>query len=215
MKRSLVWVPPTGAAMVRALGSTWRVRSCWPAELDPSREERPQRFVYALWHRTILANAFLFRDQAACIGVSEHDDGELGARMAQHLGFVTARGSSTRGSTRLLRELLRFAKQEHGDVSLTPDGPKGPSQQSKPGVLFVAARLGWPLLPSAIAARPCKTLSSWDRFMIPLPFARVATAGGEPLEVPRKADDAQLEKLCQELDRRMAAAAKLAEEALD
>jgi hypothetical protein len=167
--------------------------------------------VYSLWHRTILANSFLFRDLGVCGGVSEHADGELGARTAERLGFETARGSSTRGSTRLVREMLRFAKHQTGDLALTPDGPKGPAGQAKPGTVFLAARLGWPLLPTGTGAWPCKNLNSWDRFLIPLPFARVVTVFGDPIHLQGSLTEDEVQYWCQELDRRMAAAESEAE----
>jgi hypothetical protein len=53
---------------------------------------------------------------------------------------------------------------------------------------MLAQLTGKPLLPVSIAARPCWTLSTWDRFEIPWPFARVAIAYGEPVRMPRALD---------------------------
>ena len=102
MKLKTRWIPPVMAAVVRAYGRSWRVRDGWEPATHPRRPRpRSRRLVYALWHRTVLMNTYLFRDLGACAGVSEHEDGELAARTSQHMGFHTARGSSTRGSTRL------------------------------------------------------------------------------------------------------------------
>jgi len=165
-----------------------------------------------VWHRTLLLCCHAYRRTGICVAVSEHRDGEIGARIAARLGFKAARGSSTRGATQLLRGLIDFASRESGDIAVTPDGPKGPAQQTKPGALFLAARLGWPVVPVAATARPRRELASWDRFIVPWPFARVALVAGEPLTVPPDASSEQLATLCLEVDRRMGEAERAAEE---
>ncbi|MBL8842027.1 MAG: lysophospholipid acyltransferase family protein [Planctomycetes bacterium] len=205
------FVPPLGAALVRAWGSTWRVRTEIPESLDPRRADRSQRYVYLLWHRSILLACHVFRGRGICIGVSQHGDGEIGARIAERCGFRTARGSSTRGAARLVRAMLEFAAQEDGDLALTPDGPKGPPFRTKPGALYLAGKLGWPVVPVAFAAAPRKELRSWDRFILPAPFAKVSIVAAPPLNVAPDLDDGALELLCREVDARMAAAHEQAE----
>jgi lysophospholipid acyltransferase (LPLAT)-like uncharacterized protein len=89
--------------------------------------------------------------------------------------------------------------------------PKGPSRHAKPGALFLAANLGWPVVPVAFHARPCRELSSWDRFMVPWPFAKIGIASAPPLQVEPEADAARLDELCLEVDRRMQEAERVAE----
>ncbi len=205
------WLPPLGAAMVRAWGATWRVRSQVPPEFDPCRTQRTTRCVYLLWHRSVLLASYVFRGSGVCIGVSQHGDGEIGARIAERLGFKTARGSSTRGAARLLLSMLDFAKRDVGDLALTPDGPKGPPSRTKPGALYLAGRLGWPVVPLVLVARPCKRLSSWDGFVLPAPFARVAIVAAPALQVEAGASDERLAQLCAEVDARMQVAEAQAE----
>lgn len=214
MSRVPAWLPPVAKAVISTWASTWRVRSRFAPTFDPHRADRETRCVYLCWHRAILMGVRLFRDAGVCVGVSEHGDGEIGARIAERFGFKTARGSSTRGAARLLLAMLDFAEREPGDLALTPDGPKGPPQRTKPGALFLAARLGWPVVPVAFTARPRKELGSWDRFVIPWPFARVAVVTGDPLRIPRGAGEGELAELCREVDRRMEAAERDATELL-
>lgn len=206
------WWPWVGAAAVRVWGATWRLRTSVAPAIDPLRSDRTTRCIYLIWHRTILLACHSYRDLGICVGVSQHRDGEFAARIAAHLGVRTARGSSTRGAVALVREMLAFARRESGDLCMTPDGPKGPARQTKPGALFLAGHLGWPVVPIALTARPRKELKSWDRFILPAPFAKIGIVSGEPLVVPRRADDETLAKLCTEVDRRMAAAELVAEE---
>jgi len=207
------WLPVAGAAAVRAWGSTWRLRTRVAPDVDPRRADRSRGCIFLIWHRTILIACHVYRGLGICIGVSQHRDGEIGARIAEHCGFRTARGSSTRGGSRLLREMIDGARGGGGfDLALTPDGPKGPARRTKPGALFLASQLGWPVVPVAFTARPRKELRTWDRFILPAPFAKVGVATGEPLAVDRDASEDDLARLCAEVDRRMEIAEQHAEE---
>ena len=105
---------PLVSGLFRCLGSTWRLTRLGPGELEPDRTDRSRRFVYALWHRNILGGCFAYRKSGACMGVSEHADGELAAHIAARWGYETARGSSTRAGTQLVRQMLRFASAPGG-----------------------------------------------------------------------------------------------------
>lgn len=205
-------MPPAAALLIRAWGSTWRVRTSIPPVLDPRRADRSRRCVYLFWHRTILLSCYIYRGLGICVAQSRHRDGEFAVQISAKFGHFAARGSGTRGATGLLRELMDFARREPGDIGLTPDGPRGPTQQTKPGALFLAAHLGWPVVPVALTARPRKELRSWDRFILPWPFARVGVVAAEPLEVERNASRERLAELCKEVDRRMIDAERAAEE---
>ena len=91
MSRAVRWLAPVAAGVLRALGSTWRRQEQGPDPVRPGRANRDERFLYLIWHRAILGHCFFYRDLGICIGVSEHGDGEIGARIAQSMGFVTAR----------------------------------------------------------------------------------------------------------------------------
>ena len=190
--------------VLRVASKTWRARIIGPDEVLPHRSDRRQRVVYGVWHRDILIASTLCRDLGMVAGASEHGDGDLAAHAAMALGFKIARGSSTRGAVRLLREMLRYARETDADLTLASDGPRGPAQKTKPGVVYLAGRLGWPLVPLGVAARGVKELRSWDRFRVPLPCCKLVLAFGEPLEIPRKMDESAVESLAREMDRRMA-----------
>ena len=68
------------------------------------------------------------------------------------------------------------------DLAVTPDGPRGPAERIKRGVFYLAEKSGGKLVPVGVAAARAKRISSWDSFMVPLPFSRVAVVYGEPLE---------------------------------
>jgi lysophospholipid acyltransferase (LPLAT)-like uncharacterized protein len=85
------------------------------------------------------------------------------------------------------------------DLAVTPDGPRGPRGVFKPGALLVAQLTGYPVVPIALAASPAWTLSSWDRFLVPKPFARVHVEYLPPRRIAREASRAELEEEAREI----------------
>ncbi|MEO7963088.1 MAG: DUF374 domain-containing protein, partial [Gemmatimonadaceae bacterium] len=123
--------------------------------------------------------------------VSTHADGEIIARILESLGFTTVRGSSSRGGARALLELVRVLREGH-DVAVTPDGPRGPRRVFAPGAAVAAMRAGAPVIGIGARTERAWRLRSWDRLMIPKPFARVTVRYTEALRVvgntPRDAE---------------------------
>jgi len=116
--------------------------------------------------------------------ISPSVDGELPAMIARQLGAHVIRGSSTRTGARALRDYYNLLVKEQVSPVITPDGPRGPRFVFKPGALLLAQLSGRPLLPMAYAASRA-WLVSWDKFVIPWPFARICIAIGPPVSVPR------------------------------
>ena len=167
-----------GTPVVRALAHSWRVEVVHDEPLRRLRERR-QPVVFACWHGELLPLLWAHREQGISILVSEHRDGEIITRVAARLGFGAVRGSTTRGGGRALLGLARVL-QEGGDIAVTPDGPRGPVHQYAPGALVAAQRAGAPIVPVGAWASSAWRLRSWDRFMVPKPFARVVVAYAEP-----------------------------------
>ena len=167
-----------GFVVLRLLAATWRVREIEGERIRaPLRERRP--FVAIFWHGQMLPLLWWHRNRGVAILISEHGDGEIIARVARRLGYDLVRGSSSRGAERALLESIRLAKSG-APLAITPDGPRGPAESFAAGALLVSHRAGVPLLPVAASASRAWRLRSWDRFMIPKPFARVTIAYGPP-----------------------------------
>ena len=191
--RRPVLAPAIAAAIVRALGVTLRVRIGGEAEIARLWGTRTP-VIYAVWHGRILLvpwlNARLRRTHGVRFPVvlaSRSRDGELVARYVGRFGLPTVRGSSSRGGDVGLRQLAT-AVRRGDDVAIVPDGPRGPSERVQPGIVTLAALTGAPVVPLAVGARPCRRLRSWDRFLVPLPFARCALVFGAAMYVGRDAD---------------------------
>lgn len=162
-----------------------------------ARKDRPDPppggpFILAMWHSRILMLDHLRPNGRAMVClISEHRDGQLISRIAT-LGssgkIRTVTGSTSRGSTKALRELMRYARA--GDtLFITPDGPRGPSMRAQRGVVELARLTGLPVLPASVSSKWRTEYKSWDRMMVPYPFSQAAVRWGEPIHIDRKADD--------------------------
>jgi lysophospholipid acyltransferase (LPLAT)-like uncharacterized protein len=189
-----------GGWFLRALGATWRVER---SGADPMAAPEPTPLALAIWHGGLLPAAFCWRDRRIAVAVSRSRDGDRIDAVLVRLGFApSARGSSSRGATALLRELIRRARGGE-PIAVLLDGPRGPAGVAKPGAVALARATGARLVPIGIAAAPAVRFGSWDRTVLPLPFARVRIEFGAPLAVPRDASTEALESARAALEREL------------
>jgi lysophospholipid acyltransferase (LPLAT)-like uncharacterized protein len=134
--------------------------------------------------------------------VSGHQDGSYLADAMKSVGIAAVRGSSKRGGSRAMGELLQRVRQFH--VAITPDGPRGPRRKIKTGIVFLASHSGRAIIPGAYACRRSWTIrGSWTDMMIPWPFTEIHARGGPLFYVPPGIDRDELEQYAQRLEREM------------
>ncbi|MBK8304614.1 MAG: lysophospholipid acyltransferase family protein [Pyrinomonadaceae bacterium] len=154
--------------------------------------------IYASWHDRIFLGTYYLRGRGITFLTSQSFDGEYIARFIQRLGYGAIRGSSTKGGSRALIEMIR--KQKLGiPMGFTVDGPKGPRHVAKLGPVMVAKKTGDPILPFIITPKRSITANSWDKMIIPMPFTRATMTYGEPIFVPDDADDTVIKEKLAEL----------------
>lgn len=180
-QNKVVWISRIGTLVIRALAMTWRVRYVNRSVVDDLRA-RKQPFLYVLWHGQLLPLLYTHRDREIAVMISEHRDGEIIARIAAALGFRLVRGSTSRGAARALLSASREIETGHS-VAVTVDGPRGPAGVVAPGALVISQRTDAPMVPTAASATRAWRLRSWDRFLVPKPFARVTVSYGDPIRV--------------------------------
>jgi hypothetical protein len=190
-----------GWLAILALGFLTRVRFVGREHFEWLRDNK-KPFIYCIWHGRILLPIFVHRYENIQAMVSLHDDGEMIAQTLHRLGYITARGSSTRGGQRAMIEMIRELKNG-GVGAIMPDGPKGPRHSFKAGPVVIAQRAGAYLLPFTFSASRKKQFKSWDRFTIMLPFSTSVAMYGEPVAVPATATDEEIESIRQEIEKRM------------
>lgn len=161
-----------------------------------------QPVIYVLWHGRLLPLTYGRRGEGVVALISRNRDGEYIARIVERWGFETVRGSSSRGGMAALRDLVRKVR-EGKSIAITPDGPRGPREQMKPGAVILAQLSGAPIIPAAASAERAWWFGRWDRFLIPQPFSRIRVAYGEPLFVPRQLGDGSLESYQAEVQARL------------
>lgn len=188
--------------LVRLLFCTVRIRF---RESDPSTNPYTgcgPAVIYSVWHDVMIYSIFGGRHARTVALVSQHQDGSLLARCLELLGIGLVRGSSSRSAAGALREMIRLPADRN--IVLTPDGPRGPEHQTKPGMTLLAARTGRPVVASGFAAvRYWKIPGSWTDFEIPMPFTTVYFLTGKRLEVEAHASRETLENMEAEIQRDM------------
>jgi lysophospholipid acyltransferase (LPLAT)-like uncharacterized protein len=190
-----------GYRLIAALGSTLRWRTEGLDHLDRITTSGRQP-IMAFWHGRILPATYYFRRRGIVVITSENFDGEWIAGIIERFGYGTARGSTSKGARRALRQLTRDIGAGR-PVGFTLDGPRGPARVAQPGAVWLAKATGNPVLPFHLEADRSWTLNSWDRTQVPRPFATVSIAMGEPLEVPNDADEAGIESARLQVEERL------------
>jgi lysophospholipid acyltransferase (LPLAT)-like uncharacterized protein len=190
-----------GYRLIAALGSSLRWRTEGLDWLDRIKASGRQP-IMAFWHGRILPATYYFRRRGIVVITSENFDGEWIAGIIERFGYGTARGSTSRGARRALRQLTRDIGAGR-PVGFTLDGPRGPARVAQPGAVWLAKTTGNPVVPFHLEADRSWTLNSWDRTQIPRPFSTVSIAMGEPLDVPRDADETGIEAARLQLEDRL------------
>ena len=145
-----------------------------------------ENYIGALWHNRllifplVLRRFFPQRHGAALISASR--DGDLLADGVQRFGYDVIRGSSSRLGASAILQLTQVLASGR-DVVITPDGPRGPAYELGPGIIFLAQKSGAAVLPMNLEYSHCWRLGSWDRFIVPRPFAKVRVLINRPHNV--------------------------------
>jgi hypothetical protein len=162
-----------------------------------------RRLIFAFWHSRILVVSHMAKGMNGVAMVSRSGDGEIIARVLQRQGQSVVRGSTGRGGLRALARLIKLLKEADRPGGMIPDGPQGPRYRVQSGVITLAQKTGYTILPVSYSARKIKVFGSWDRFVLPYPFTRCRLVYGEPVAVPRRADKATLEARRETLEKEM------------
>ncbi|PYS64612.1 MAG: hypothetical protein DMF74_06540 [Acidobacteria bacterium] len=155
--------------------------------------------IYTFWHNRVFLATYFWRRRGIVVMTSQSFDGEYIARFIQRFGYGAARGSSTRGATGAIVEMVRLMRTGC-PTAFTIDGPKGPRYVAKMGAVLLAKKTGNPILPFTITARKSwEAKKSWDGFQTPKPFTRARVDIARPIYVPSDATDEVLEAKRDEL----------------
>ncbi|MFI4876658.1 MAG: lysophospholipid acyltransferase family protein [Blastopirellula sp. JB062] len=159
--------------------------------LDPAYPQNNRRYIYIFWHEYISFPLYLRPYCNIAMLLSKHRDAEWLSHTATMMGFDTVRGSSQRGGATALLELLEKSKSMH--LAITPDGPRGPRRRLAPGPIYLASRLGLPLIPMGFGFDRPQRANTWDRFAVPRLFSRGRGLMGPGVTIPPNLNREQIE----------------------
>lgn len=178
---------------------------------DPGDEEFAGPAIYIFWHEYIPIPIYLRPHCRLSILLSQHQDAEVLSHAAHYAGFGAVRGSTNRGGTAALRELIERGKGM--SLAITPDGPRGPRRTLAQGCIYVSSRLQIPIVPIGIGYdRPWRNHRAWDRFAIPRPFSNARAILGPRIQVPEDLDRDQMELHRQWIEQQLLTLTSLAED---
>lgn len=176
----------------------WTTRVYWfKTKEAEALEKTTQGIIYAIWHNQQLFLLYPYRNQKIAPLISQSSDGEYIARCLPYFGMRAVRGSTSRGGARALIHLLQAAREGYRPM-LTPDGPRGPIYTVQPGILFLAKKTGFPIIPVGSALSHKIKVGSWDKMRVPLPFGKTALTYGKMIWVKSNEDMDRAAKELQE-----------------
>lgn len=188
----------------------WTIRFRFDEDAEFLKQDAPGPVVFCVWHNRLFLSPVVYDKWQKRLGMKRHiaglvsasRDGGMLAAVFEKFGMTAVRGSSSRRGAQALLEMTSKAEEGH-DLSVTPDGPRGPCYNVQHGVVSLSQVTGNPVLPVSFKIGWKISLKSWDRFQIPLPFSRCDIKVGKLLQVERDISKAGREKARQELERRM------------
>jgi len=188
------------AGVSRLLFATCRIRVHGGENL----ERCEAKCVAVFWHYSVFPIIAVNRgrDRGWAAMVSASDDAEFVARILARQGVVSVRGSRSRGGLAALKGLIGLMHQGYNAV-IVADGSKGPAKVMQAGAILLASKSAAPILPMAVAADRYWVFRSWDRTLLPKPFAWIDLWYGEPMTVPEKAGAEEIERCRLEMEQRL------------
>lgn len=149
--------------------------------------------LFTLWHGRMFLSIQAHRHEGIVTMASRSKDGEIIAGWLERNGYFVVRGSSTRGGSEALREMVRRIRGG-ANAALTVDGPTGPPRRVQPGIVQLARLTGGWILPVTSSSSRPRFLSSWDRYLLPMPFSRNVVLYGEPFPIDERDKDEEAQE---------------------
>ena len=194
--------------LIRLLSAT--VRYQWEDRSGIFTSSTRVPVIFCIWHNRLALALEVQRVYLPSIKsqgrlaamVSASKDGGILARVLQRYRVQPVRGSTSRRGPQALLELARWARRGY-DLAITPDGPRGPRYRVQAGVIALAQVSGSPIVPVSYHLSRKISLRSWDKFQLPLPFARCHMVLGPALRIGRNLSTEEQAQARQQLENRL------------
>jgi len=190
---TLAWVS------INSLSVTLRIQSIGENNIEQLRK-KGKKIVYTLWHGRQFLPVRYMAKKNICIMSSTSHDGILQANILKKFGYEIVYGSSAKLPVRAL--IGSIQKMRTGfDVAFAVDGPTGPLHKVKPGALYLAKKMNALIVPTTFSAHPAITLKSWDKYLLPKPFAQAVMVFGEPFHPSSDLNENTIQNECRALEK--------------
>ncbi len=187
---------------IHLLDSTLDYRvAYYDPRIDPAYANDGKRRIYIFWHEYIQFFVYLRKHCHLAMLLSKHSDADVLEELARLLGFGGVRGSTNRGGLQALRRMMRKEQHEDFDLTITPDGPRGPRRTLAPGCVYLASKLQIPIVAMGVGYDGPFRLNSWDRFALPRPFSRARCIPSGDFFVPPDLDKQGIEHFRKKLEK--------------
>ena len=144
------------------------------------------KYIFCCWHNKLFLGPHLLpRNRVINALQSSHSDGMITSIAFQYLGMNVILGSSKKGGVQAFRKMVKRL-QIGESIAITPDGPKGPKERVKDGIIKLAQITSTPIIPLVWATRKFKIINSWDNFVLPYPFSKGIYSFGKPIYIKKK-----------------------------
>ncbi len=187
-------LPTLAWGVINSLSVTLRIQTIGENEIKILRRNK-QRLVYTFWHGRQFLLVKYMSGKNIVIMSSTSRDGILQANILQKFGYEIVPGSSAKSPVRALIGSMKKMRKGF-DSAIAVDGPTGPIYKVKPGALYIAKKMNAAIIPLTFSANPATILKSWDKYLLPQPFARAAIVFGKPFYPSPKLDDKTIEQEC-------------------
>ncbi len=195
---SMPFLPPLAATVMRLIHRTCRFEIVGEENYRAAREINPR--IAAFWHFSYPTVLYFFRDHGYLTVVSRSRDGEFAARLVKSLGYFPFRGSPGKGGVAALKGMISVFQGGPGG-GFVADGSQGPARVAQKGLLLLAMYSGCPIMPVSVAADRCWRFRTWDRTLLPKPFASIALSFGPLIRIERGASPDRVEECRVQLER--------------
>ncbi len=191
MKLNHPWITHCGGLVAASAVAAWMrtleyKAAFYDPAVDPVHPSYRGQKIYIFWHEYILFPLYLRGRNRMTMLLSRHRDAEVLSRAAHHLGFEFVRGSTYRGGSAAIRALLESARG--ANLTITPDGPRGPRRELAQGPIYLASKLGLPLVVMGFGYDQPWRMRSWDRFALPRPGSRARAVVSPEIHLPSDLD---------------------------
>ncbi|MEI6079575.1 MAG: lysophospholipid acyltransferase family protein [bacterium] len=167
----------------------------------PKEIKKSKKYIVAHFHQDELVLVKTRINSSFFVMTSTSTDGEMMTRFLSLLGYHCVRGSSTRGGSKALVEMIHTLKTSNYNAVLAVDGPRGPIYKVKKGALILAKQTGFPILPVGVeVSRAFHINSSWNKVIVPKPFSKVTIKFGDIIKVSANSSEDKIEEAAQKLE---------------